>query len=141
MVGTAATALPVSWHAGAQTLSPKLSPRTFPGSTTSGKMSTGIFTASRISSSHCILFGLNIWVVVAWVNSALFSPVNQKLKRSGSPRYVAALLSSRLLVFTKLASWYRVLSSRNWTPVLSKISLRGILSKTHSINPLVRVSL
>jgi len=77
LVGTADTALPVSWHAGAQTLSPRLSPRNVPGSTTSGKMSTGIFTASSISSSHRISTGLNIWVVVAWVNSALRSPVNQ----------------------------------------------------------------
>ncbi len=76
-VGTAATALPVSWHAGAQTLSPRLSPRCSPGSTISGKMLAGIFTASSISWSHCISTGLKIWVVDAWVNSALLSPVNQ----------------------------------------------------------------
>ena len=95
--GTAATALPVSWHAGAMTGREAMakswardgnrSPMCVPGCTMGLKMPVDMSKSlPTISHAQSMVRGLKHCVVVALVNSLKCSPVNQKLNRSGIVR-------------------------------------------------------
>ena len=91
LAGTAATADPVSWHAGATTGVPASSeetddfrgPMTVPGSTSGGSSSTGKSNSRSSGAAHCRDLASTICVVVALVNSARRTPVSQQFRMSG----------------------------------------------------------
>ncbi len=102
-MGTAATAEPVSWQAGAMTSTrpapvPSAScerrgPRLVPGGTMSGRNPVGMSKDSSRPAAHSPRRGSKNWVVVAMENSLALVPVSQKLKRSGRVRKVRAMSS------------------------------------------------
>ena len=62
-----------------------------PGGDILGNKEIGISNLFKISELHCFLVGSYSWLVLAFVNSAVFIPVNQKFIRSGINNRVLAL--------------------------------------------------
>ena len=71
-----------------------------------------------VDLDHARFFASSNWLVLAIVYSFAFTPVSQKLKRSGVNNRRSALASDEDLFTTSLSNWNSVLKNMNWMPVM-----------------------